>query len=123
MVAIANHPFAKSLNVARTLDNKTATELSKAEARCQLDPTFLAFALDRDPVGVATMLRKVADIAETLPALREARSNAATLLATLAQHACYRCDGTGTYSGATNARRGGHAYCFYCNGSGDARSK
>jgi hypothetical protein len=35
--------------------------------------------------------------------------------------ACWKCSGTGVYSGATNARRRGVPYCFTCNGAGHTR--
>lgn len=68
----------------------------------------------RYPERYAKAEREVAEIAATLPALR-AEVDA------LAERACHRCLGTGVYGGPTNARRRGVAYCFYCNGTGEAR--
>lgn len=121
MLTIAPAKFAQSLAAARAADDQAARALAVAIKNTRVNTELEALGLERDPAGWANVLRKVADLIETLPELRAQADAARKALAELEPHACHRCSGTGTYGGPSNATRRGHAYCFYCNGTGDGR--
>lgn len=76
------------------------------------------------PGRYAECLRKMADIAESLPALIAAATAAADAETELADQACWYCRGTGEYSAPTSAYRNGKPYCFKCDGTGmNARAR
>jgi hypothetical protein len=110
--------YITRLTAARTADRNARTALTQAVKNITIDPAFQAIAIDRDPAGWAKTLRQMADIANTIPALRTAAAEAAAALTPLNAQACWKCEGTGQYSGPTNATRRGVAYCFTCNGRG-----
>jgi hypothetical protein len=113
--------FAETYAAARTAETLASKVLRRATANATIDPVIQSLALDRDPAGWAKVLTAAAEAAASLPALRTQAAAAAERVAVLAVHACGRCDGSGQYSGPTNATRRGVPYCFYCNGTGDAR--
>lgn len=121
MIAIAPAKYAQALAAARTAETTAAHALMTALKHVKpLDAETHELFLTR-PADYAQCLRKMADIVADLPRLREDAKRTLDILSDIEAHACHRCSGTGTYSGPSNATRRGHAYCFYCNGTGDNR--
>jgi hypothetical protein len=118
---IAPAAYARSLNAARLAETHAAHALSQALKNVEPPTAELHALFLTKPEGYADCLRKMADIVADLPRLREDAKRALDILSGIEQHACHRCNGTGTYGGPSNATRNGHAYCFYCNGTGDGR--
>lgn len=83
-----------------------------------MGPEMAEMLRSRKPEAFAKMEAAVAEIAATIPALEAERARAATALEAIAQHACYRCQGTGNYMAPTSRFRGGKPYCFGCDGRG-----
>jgi hypothetical protein len=115
--------YVANLKNARIAASKSYGDLSKALQHVKpVTPEMHALFITK-PDAYADMLRKVADILVTIPTLQASYDSAKKILAELEALACYRCDGSGQYSGPTNATRNGVPYCFYCNGTGKAGSK
>lgn len=109
MTTTSTTPFPTRITLARR-------ELRTAQLHTKpLDPELAALLRERRPAEYAECEAKVAAILATIPALQ------ATVDALEAQ-ACGRCNGSGDYSGPTNATRRGRPYCFACNGTGQLRS-
>lgn len=121
MTTIAPAKYAQSLAAARAAQTKASHDLSQALKNVEPPSAELHALFLTKPEGYADCLRKMADIVADLPRLREDAKRTLDILSDIEIHACHRCNGTGTYGGATHAIRRGHAYCFYCNGTGDGR--
>lgn len=116
--------FITRLANARGVVSQARKELATAELHCQpISADLVQIFLEHKPVEYAQCLRRVADIAATLPALRTAVVDAEVALAPIEKLACHRCSGTGRYDGPTNATRRGVPYCFYCDGHGCRKAK
>jgi hypothetical protein len=101
---------------------KADAALALAIRQCDISPEIHKIAIERSPAQYAVALRQIADVVASLPMLREDVQRADAIAAAYAEFACYRCNGTGDYSGPTNATRQGRPYCFTCNGTGDSRT-
>lgn len=114
--------YITALADARKAETLAAHALTTALKHVQPPtPEVHELFVNRDPSAYAKALRKMADILETIPALRTAAQSALDALSELEKQACHRCNGTGRYSGPTNATRRGVPYCFYCDGHGTKR--
>jgi uncharacterized protein HemY len=110
--------FPARIAAARTAVTQTHAALATALQHVQPPtPDLHKLFLDR-PESYAKALRQMADILDSLPALRDAAAAADEALKPLEEQACWKCHGTGEYAGATNARRRGVPYCFDCDGHG-----
>lgn len=124
MAATATVTFAAQLAAARAAANAAHKALNDAIANVTLTPEFQRLALaERRTEMYATCLRAMADIVDTLPALRAAVADAEATVNPLALRACWKCSGTGEYRAPTSAYRNGKPYCFTCNGTGEGRRK
>lgn len=93
-----------------------ALKTAKAQTK-PLDEELLARLLAHcGQERIDRMHAEVAVIAATIPALQAEFDRLDALV-------CGRCNGTGVYSGPSNATRRGVAYCFYCNGVGTAEAQ
>jgi hypothetical protein len=118
---IATAAFATEITAARKADSDARKALTRTIQNCTISPSIQEVAIDRDPIGFAKVYRQVADLMETLPALRARVEETTATLAALEERACYRCDGTGNYSAPTSAYRNGRPYCFKCGGTGEGK--
>lgn len=123
MSATTTANFVNAYAAAR----KASADADKALATALLHLTppsadLHALMLTR-PEGYAECLRKMADIAASLPMLREDVQRANTIADELSERACFHCHGTGNYQAPTSYLTRGKPQCWNCGGSGEARKK
>lgn len=71
------------------------------------------------PAEYANCLRKMADILDTIPALRTALADATAAADPLRARACAKCLGTGLYTAPTTHLQHGKPVCFRCGGTAE----